>query len=146
MCCCAVQWALYQAMGSQLSSLPDMGSAPSSGYGTASDAVCACALTCVCVILAENRAKQQENNGKLIDHMITGLPLTYSLSIDCVVIVISHHVVNKNKSSYAFSTVMPGGSSWFGICSEIRSVFSITVTHNAAWWQCDKLSGDIPLC
>ncbi|TNN56944.1 hypothetical protein EYF80_032842 [Liparis tanakae] len=34
----------------------------------------------------QNRAKQQENNGKLIDNMISGLPLTCSLSIDCVVI------------------------------------------------------------
>lgn len=70
-----------------------MGSAPSQGYEAAADAVCVCVFKCVCIILAENKAKQRENNGKLIENMITRLLLTSILSIDCGVIVISRHVV-----------------------------------------------------
>lgn len=42
----------------------------------------------LCVISTDSRGKQQENNGELIENMITGLLLSWNLSIGCGVIVI----------------------------------------------------------
>lgn len=61
---------------------------------------------------------QWENNSKLIEN--TRLLLT---QIDCGVTLISHHVVEK--PSYAFSLLMPGGSSWYGISFQITNACNV---------------------
>lgn len=72
--------------------LPDAGSASRRGCDAAA------AAAAVASICGQRTEQSGENNGKLMESVITGLPLKWSLSIDCGVPVIVRHV---GKRPYA---------------------------------------------